>query len=521
MGLTSRTIDVLNCVKTGDGSLRLVAELKTECYSSSHLPAAFLAWIVAAVVLLGFPVIIVYLTVYSVTVDPESFSLALEAYGYILRGLRVGFLWFRASQFVFALALVAVTSVPRDSEAQLLGGIIVFLLQGLSVVILNPFERHLFTTVPALVASVASIFQLTFFLSKSGHPNMFRFAMISIAMGVVIGIVAVVLRTLKAARSSDPVEPGATHGISERALAGPGGSDTSSILPPPDLVRQTHALNVSASLEAYNLPQIKILENSFALVTLPPQDGSSPHGEFISDGTSFQSSSSSLSSSSSYSSSSSSSSSAISGDASTSSSSSVLLSNLVINDEGTTTMGGGGGGGGGGTSKADKRKKLQQRRAKRDRRPSASMTNLYSHQDKGGGGHGGGVRMGSLRGKKQMLGATLSPTSSSPALSPRSAVVHSRRRRSGGPSQLKNKKGELSPSSRRRAPLSSHRSRSPSFVRKSTDNLMSLDAPSPQSGGSHRRGSRGGLRSRSKDLLSDHSGAPSRSPRARSSFSNS
>merc|ERR1712065_91689 len=497
MGLTSRTIDVLNCVKTGDGSLRLVAELKTECYSSSHLPAAFLAWIVAAVVLLGVPVIIVYLTVYSVTVDPESFSLALEAYGYILRGLRVGFLWFRASQFVFALALVAVTSVPRDSEAQLLGGIIVFLLQGLSVVILNPFERHLFTTVPALVASVASIFQLTFFLSKSGHPNMFRFAMISIAMGVVIGIVAVVLRTLKAARSSDPVEPGATHGISERALAGPGGSDTSSILPPPDLVRQTHALNVSASLEAYNLPQIKILENSFALVTLPPQDGSSPHGEFISDGTSFQSSSSSLSSS----------------------SSSVLLSNLVINDEGTTTMGGGGGGGGG-TSKADKRKKLQQRRAKRDRRPSASMTNLYSHQDKSGGGHGGGVRMGSLRGKKQMLGATLSPTSSSPALSPRSAVVHSRRRRSGGPSQLK-KKGELSPSSRRRAPLSSHRSRSPSFVRKSTDNLMSLDAPSPQSGGSHRRGSRGGLRSRSKDLSSDHSGAPNRSPRARSSFSNS
>merc|ERR1712065_59112 len=235
-----------------------------------------------------------------------------------------------------------------------------------------------------------------------------------------------------------------------------------------------------------------------------------------SDGTSFQSSSSSLSSSSS----SSSASSAISGDASTSSSSSVLLSNLVINDEGITTMGGGGGGGGG-TSKADKRKKLQQRRAKRDRRPSASMTNLYSHQNKGGGGHGGGVRMGSLRGKKQMLGATLSPTSSSPALSPRSAVVHSRRRRSGGPSQLKNKKGELSPSSRRRAPLSSHRSRSPSFVRKSTDNLMSLDAPSPQSGGSHRRGSRGGLRSRSKDLLSDHSGAPSRSPRARSSFSNS
>ncbi|KNC54831.1 uncharacterized protein AMSG_11660 [Thecamonas trahens ATCC 50062] len=192
--LSLRTLEALNCIKVGDGSLRLVAEMRVTCYEGEHLRAAVLAWIILVGVCVAFPVwmCMTGIQMYRAlrALNMVVIDVAMEAYGFLLHGLKPPFFWFRALQFVSTFAFVAETVFLGESGPRIFATIVNFTVTMLVVAILDPFIHELHTLL-SIGSGLASSGQLMYYLYQEdetlfGISVGFQIVTIAVAVAAIV-----------------------------------------------------------------------------------------------------------------------------------------------------------------------------------------------------------------------------------------------------------------------------------------------------------------------------------------------
>ncbi|KNC56068.1 uncharacterized protein AMSG_02080 [Thecamonas trahens ATCC 50062] len=208
-----RTFQALNCVRAGDGSLRLAIELRLRCFEGSHSRFAPGIFATALLFSLGFPVaaLLVALRTRKRVLAGMPIDAAIEAYGYIIRGLKPKYLWFRTLTLATTLTFVLETVFVASPSARVFAACFNFGVSLLLVGVLDPFLERLHTGL-ALASGMASSAQILYFLYRE---NVTLFGVGAGFQALVLAIIAAVLivRTLYRSRTRQTAVEPATPGV--------------------------------------------------------------------------------------------------------------------------------------------------------------------------------------------------------------------------------------------------------------------------------------------------------------------
>ncbi|KNC52631.1 uncharacterized protein AMSG_12171 [Thecamonas trahens ATCC 50062] len=256
-----RTAQVLHCGWSGDGKLRLVVQRSLVCYQGRHAVAAALGWLVGIFVLLGFPIFVIVRGIQAqkqlVSASVAVAVMIHESIGFVIRSLRLRFLWFRALHFVTVLVFVAETVVIHRQDVRIVTIVCNFGVSMALVALLDPFRDRMHTMF-SVVSGMASSVVMLVFLYRYNRTLFGLTAVVQVvAMGVVVTALAyhIYLKKWKQARAKRKIETDASpksswqtssgsesgHGCDPRSSLGSSSSsspdtDTCPHLPPPQSV---------------------------------------------------------------------------------------------------------------------------------------------------------------------------------------------------------------------------------------------------------------------------------------------
>merc|ERR1712065_40900 len=224
------TAQTLYCVRVGDGSLRLSIELRVTCFEGLHLWVTPLAVLVALVLCLGFPLLSVVVAVHTFQRikrhELASVDATIEAYGFLLRGLRPRYLWFRALQFLITLAFVAEAVFVPSGKARIFAIVAHFSISVLLVGLLDPFLES-WRSFLSIASGGASGAQILYFLFLEDRTLFGIGVTIQIAC-VLLAFAAVSLRLFLRRRTQNKVSPNRSVTLDPVLLADSSDSSSSS-----------------------------------------------------------------------------------------------------------------------------------------------------------------------------------------------------------------------------------------------------------------------------------------------------
>ena len=207
--LTLRTLQVLHCVKVGDGSTRLAIERRVHCYTGDHLFATLVAVVVAAGACIGLPlwgaVVAIRAGRWVRDGQMRRVGLIFESYGFLLRGLRPRFLWFRSLQVAVTLVFVVQAVFIPSGKGRVFSISIHFGVSVLLVGMLDPFVER-WHSLLAICAGAVSGGQILYALSQEDDMTLFGLGTSAQVMCVSVAMLAIILQALRSKRRSDVVE---------------------------------------------------------------------------------------------------------------------------------------------------------------------------------------------------------------------------------------------------------------------------------------------------------------------------
>eukprot|EP01112_Ceratiomyxa_fruticulosa_P020627 TRINITY_DN7087_c0_g1_i1.p1 TRINITY_DN7087_c0_g1~~TRINITY_DN7087_c0_g1_i1.p1 ORF type:complete len:453 (-),score=50.11 TRINITY_DN7087_c0_g1_i1:63-1421(-) len=131
-----KTLQMINCKRLPDGLLHLVIEYNIECYKGEHQRVAAIAWIILFVYVLGFPLVCFWKVFKS---RGRKFDhKMMSRYGFLLRGLKENFFWFRITTFAINFA-ISLETVFMKIGLEVFVSALFFLVNWILIVLFKPF----------------------------------------------------------------------------------------------------------------------------------------------------------------------------------------------------------------------------------------------------------------------------------------------------------------------------------------------------------------------------------------------
>ena len=134
-----RLAEALHCEKDSDGVWRLQIEPDTECYTASHIHVAITAIAVGAIYSLAFPIYMFWMVARANANGITERQRHL--YGYLIRGVKEAFYWFRFVSFPITLALAVQTTLANSPELKVFTAMVSFAVNTLVVGVFWPFKE--------------------------------------------------------------------------------------------------------------------------------------------------------------------------------------------------------------------------------------------------------------------------------------------------------------------------------------------------------------------------------------------
>ena len=163
-----RCLQGVYCVDV-NGEDRLKVELTTLCYEGEHKMAAIVIWVLLAVYVVGFPVSmgIIMARAY---LQGNVVALRTGQYGFLTRGLKLRYFWFRILSLGITLAIVTQSVLFEEPTAKLFVLALSMLINTLLVAALWPF-RAVHNNVIQMVVGLLSGLQGVLFLDAESFDG--------------------------------------------------------------------------------------------------------------------------------------------------------------------------------------------------------------------------------------------------------------------------------------------------------------------------------------------------------------
>merc|ERR1712065_87015 len=208
--ISFRTIQGLWCVRVGDGGLRMASDLRFECYVGTHGRVMPVLVFVLVAVVVAFPICAVLIGFYvrsSLIRFPHiPLSTYTEQYGFIVRGLKRKYLWFRSTQVVTTLFFATETAVAPTRSIGFFAASCNFAVSTCLVGVCNPFVSRTPTFLTVLSGTFSGA-QLLFFLFSE---NRVLFG-IGVSVQAVVLLIIALVAWFRVFRSSSSVAPSSSQ----------------------------------------------------------------------------------------------------------------------------------------------------------------------------------------------------------------------------------------------------------------------------------------------------------------------
>ncbi|KNC55712.1 uncharacterized protein AMSG_11170 [Thecamonas trahens ATCC 50062] len=191
--ITLRVINAFHCT-TVNGSARLAVELSTECFQGAHTATLAVAILLAAMYLVAFPVVVLWLMYRAYGANAEAMAeLKGGAFAFLVRGLQPGVFWFRVATLVTSVVLVLETVLIAGTSVRIMVVGLSLLVNVVLISLFWPFKsthNNLFQ----LTIGIGSSVQLVIFADSDGldggKSTIQRNVLLSFVIIVSVGVVA-------------------------------------------------------------------------------------------------------------------------------------------------------------------------------------------------------------------------------------------------------------------------------------------------------------------------------------------